>query len=69
VFTDIIWIGFNISAIVISYQVIQNMLKFVGRTAVLKIPMHYVFATIPFGFFLMTLRLIQNYFQKPMKEK
>jgi TRAP-type C4-dicarboxylate transport system permease small subunit len=37
------------------------MAQFPGYSAVLQIPMHYVFFIVPVGFFLMSLRLIQEY--------
>ena len=62
--TDIIWAGFNIIIIVISLRVYQNMQRFLGESAVLRIPLHYIFLIIPFGFALLTLRLIQGYIQR-----
>jgi len=62
--TDIIWAGFNIIIIVISLRVYQNMQRFLGESAVLRIPLHYIFLIIPIGFALLTLRLIQGYIQR-----
>jgi hypothetical protein len=39
------------------------MQRFLGESAVLKIPLHVVFLIVPLGFTLLTLRLIQGYFQ------
>jgi TRAP-type C4-dicarboxylate transport system permease small subunit len=64
IITDIIWAGFNIIIIVISIRVYQNMQRFLGESAVLKIPLHYIFLIIPVGFALLTLRLIQGYIQR-----
>jgi TRAP-type C4-dicarboxylate transport system permease small subunit len=39
------------------------MQRFLGESAVLKIPLHVVFLIVPLGFTLLTLRLIQGYIQ------
>ena len=59
--TDLIWLFFNIVIILYALKVHQTMVQFPGYSAVLQIPMHYVFFIVPLGFFLMSLRLIQNY--------
>jgi TRAP-type C4-dicarboxylate transport system permease small subunit len=61
VITDIIWAGFNITVIIMALQVYQKMQRFLGESAVLKIPLHVVFLIVPFGFALLTLRLVQGY--------
>jgi TRAP-type C4-dicarboxylate transport system permease small subunit len=61
VVTDIIWLFFNIVIILYALKVHGTMVQFPGYSAVLHIPMHYVFFIVPFGFFLMSLRLIQDY--------
>jgi len=63
VITDIIWTGFNITVIIMAMQVYQKMQRFLGESAVLKIPLHVVFLIVPLGFVLLTLRLIQGYLQ------
>jgi C4-dicarboxylate transporter, DctQ subunit len=59
--TDLIWLFFNIVIIVYALKVHQTMVQFPGYSAVLQIPMHYVFFIVPVGFFLMSLRLLQEY--------
>jgi TRAP-type C4-dicarboxylate transport system permease small subunit len=61
VVTDMIWLFFNIVIILYALKVHHTMTQFPGYSAVLQIPMHYVFFIVPFGFFLMSLRLIQDY--------
>jgi TRAP-type C4-dicarboxylate transport system permease small subunit len=61
VLTDMIWLFFNIVIIVYALKVHRTMVQFPGYSAVLQIPMHYVFFIVPVGFFLMSLRLIQDY--------
>lgn len=61
VITDAIWLFFNTMIILYALKVHQTMVQFPGYSAVLQIPMHYVFFIVPVGFFLMSLRLIQDY--------
>ena len=61
VMTDMIWLFFNIVIILYALKVHRTMVQFPGYSAVLQIPMHYVFFIVPAGFFLMSLRLIQDY--------
>jgi C4-dicarboxylate transporter DctQ subunit len=60
VVTDLIWLFFNIVMILYALKIHQTMVQFPGYSAVLQIPMHYVFFIVPVGFFLMSLRLIQG---------
>jgi len=61
VITDIVWIGFNVFIVIIAMNLHQHMKNFLGESGILKIPLHYVFLTIPVGFALLTLRLIQEF--------
>jgi len=61
VITDAIWLFFNTMIILYALKVHQTMVQFPGYSAVLQIPMHYVFFIVPVGFFLMSLCLIQDY--------
>jgi TRAP-type C4-dicarboxylate transport system permease small subunit len=64
IITDIIWGAFNIAIVVISMDLYQHMKSFFGKSAVLEIPLHFIFLTIPLGFLLLTFRMIQSYFRK-----
>lgn len=61
--TDLIWIVFNLIIVVLSLEVYFRMQKFLGESAVLMIPLHYIFLIIPAGFALLTFRLIQERFR------
>ncbi|MFW5915071.1 MAG: TRAP transporter small permease [Planctomycetota bacterium] len=65
ILTDIVWAGFNIAIVVISMDLYDRMKLFLGKSAMFDIPLHYIFLTIPVGFLLLTLRLVQSYFRKP----
>ena len=60
VLTDIVWIGFNVFVVIVSMDYYMRQRDFIGLSGILKIPLHYVFLTIPVGFALLTLRLIQQ---------
>ncbi len=69
VITDIVWIGFNVLIVYLSMDYYLHQRDFLGLSGILKIPLHYVFLTIPVGFALLTLRLIQQYIQKLIKPR
>lgn len=64
IITDIIWAAFNILVIIISAGVYPKLQRFFGESAVLEIPLHWIFLTVPIGFALVTIRLVQGYVQK-----
>ena len=64
IFTDLVWAGFNIVVVVISIQLYPKLQRFIGESAILEIPLHWIFLTVPIGCGLVTLRLIQGYIQK-----
>ena len=67
VITDIIWIAFNVFVVIVSIDYYLRQRDFLGLSGILKIPLHYVFLTIPVGFAMLTLRLIQQYIQRLIK--
>jgi len=64
---DLIWIGFNGVIIYLSLDTYIRMRQTLGETAVLMIPLHYVFMIIPGGFILLTFRLLQTFVAKCLK--
>ena len=69
ILTDIVWIGFNVFVVIVSVDYYIRQRDFLGLSGILKIPLHYVFLTIPVGFVLLTLRLIQQYIQRLIKPR
>jgi len=61
IFTDTIWIGFNLYIAWTSWQVISSGLMFPELSPTLKIVRGYVEMIIPFGFVLMSWRIVENY--------
>jgi C4-dicarboxylate transporter, DctQ subunit len=70
IFTDLIWIGFNLTMIHESIKVINNMKLFAFHSPALGWNMAYVYYIFPISFALMTLRIIQvNYIKHVLKEE
>lgn len=61
-FTDLIWICFNIYLAWLSIKVIQGGLVFPEVSPTLKITRSYVEMIIPFAFVVMSLRILEGYF-------
>ena len=57
---DIMWIFFNVVIIKEGVHVVQSLFKFPYISPVLRVSMAYVYIIIPFGFLLMTVRIVQN---------
>lgn len=64
IITDLVWILFNLVIAGLSLDTYGRMRQTLGETAVLMIPLHYVFLIIPVGFILLTGRLIQVLWQR-----
>ena len=61
-FTDIIWVGFNLYLAWLSWQVIQGGLLYPEVSPTLKIVRGYVEMIIPFAFVFMSFRIVEGYF-------
>lgn len=60
-FTDALWICFNLYIAWLSWQVVQSSLLFPEVSPTLKIVRAYVEMIIPFGFVLMSWRIVEVY--------
>lgn len=59
IFTDLIWIAFNLVMIKKSVEVIQDLTEFTYMSPALEWSMAYVYWIFPISFGLMTIRIIQ----------
>ena len=60
--SDLIWIGFNIYFIYLSYKFVFVKMNLFWKSQTMGIPMKYFYMILPAAFALMTLRVIQvNY--------
>lgn len=66
---DAIWIVFNCAIVYIGYKVFLNMGEYKFISPVLGWDLKYVFIIIPISFALMTLRILQNYYQDYIRTK
>lgn len=64
IFTDILWVFFNLYIAWLSWGVIQRGLQFPEVSPVLHITRSYVEMIIPFGFVVMSWRIIEGYIQR-----
>lgn len=60
VLTDIIWIGFNMFFVYLSYDFVFNKMNLFWKSQTMGIPMKYFYYILPIAFTLMSLRIIQN---------
>ncbi len=61
-FSDLIWVGFNIYFIYLSYQFVFVKMNLFWKSQTMGIPMKYFYMILPFSFALMAARVIQiNY--------
>ena len=64
---DLMWITYNIVIIKEGIGVIQTLLKHPYVSPVLRVSMAYVYIIIPFGFTIMTIRIIQHFYLRILK--
>ena len=61
---DILWIIYNSIIIFESIKIIRSLLIYTCTSAVLSISLAYVYMMIPFGFLILSIRIIQNIYQR-----
>jgi len=61
--SDGLWLAFMLIVVVYSFDFLEIVLRFPQGSAVLDIPLLYVYVIIPGGFLLMSLRLLQLYWR------
>ncbi len=65
--SDLIWIGFNVYFIYLSYDFVFNKMNLFWKSQTLGIPMKYIYLILPIAFTLMTLRILQVNYLKFIK--
>lgn len=59
---DLIWLGFNLYFVYLSYDFIFNRMNAFWKSQTLGVPMKYFYLVLPIAFALMSIRIIQvNY--------
>ena len=64
IFSDVIWLAFTVLMIKLSFNATMTILETGQQSPVLKVAMGYVYAVVPIGFILMSLRIIQQIIKK-----
>ncbi|GAB2724453.1 TRAP transporter small permease [Halomonas garicola] len=67
--TDIIWIGFNIFFIYLSYDFVFNRMNLFWTSQTMGVPMKYFYFILPIAFIAMTIRVVQKNYLKFFKKK
>lgn len=67
--SDTIWIIFNCAVIYLGFKVYIDMGKNLYISPVLGWNLKYIFIIIPISFLLITLRMLENYYQEYIKAK
>lgn len=61
ILVDVCWLVFNLIFAWLGIQMVKNSFEFVERTPTLEWVAAYIYMIIPFGFILMSWRIIENY--------
>ncbi|MEH6648696.1 MAG: TRAP transporter small permease [Motiliproteus sp.] len=65
--SDLIWIGFNVYFVYLSYDFVFNKMNLFWKSQTLGIPMKYIYLVLPIAFTLMTIRILQVNYLKFVK--
>lgn len=66
-FADLIWLGFNLYFVYLSYDFVFNKMNLFWKSQTLGIPMKYIYLILPIAFALMSIRIIQVNYLKLVK--
>ncbi len=64
IFSDVIWLAFTLLMIRLSYTAAMTVLASGQVSPVLNVTMGYMYAVVPIGFTLMSLRILQRVIRK-----
>ncbi|QEM83958.2 TRAP transporter small permease [Halomonas binhaiensis] len=67
--TDLIWIGFNLVFIWMSYDFVFNKMNAFWKSQTLGLPMKVFYVILPIAFVAMTLRILQNNYLRFIKHR
>lgn len=67
--TDLIWIGFNLVFIWLSYDFVFNKMNTFWKSQTLGVPMKVFYLILPLAFIAMTLRILQNNYLRFVKHR
>lgn len=57
---DLVWLAYNAVVLYAAYVILEDMVRYPYTSAVLNLPMYYVYAIIPIFFTTISIRIIQG---------
>lgn len=69
IFTDLVWVGFNLYFAYLSYDFAFNRMNVFWKSQTMGIPMKYFYMILPLAFLLMSIRILQNMYVKHVMHK
>lgn len=67
--TDLIWVGFNLYFVYLSYDFVFNRMNVFWKSQTMGVPMKYFYMILPLAFLVMSLRILQNMYVKHVAKK
>ncbi|WP_200767979.1 TRAP transporter small permease [Vibrio nigripulchritudo] len=61
---DLIWVAFNLYFVYLSYDFVFNKMNLFWKSQTTGIPMKYFYLILPIAFFLMSVRILWNNYEK-----
>lgn len=62
--TDLIWVGFNLYFVYMSYDFVFNRMNVFWKSQTMGVPMKYFYLILPLAFLVMSVRILQNMYVK-----
>ena len=69
IFTDLVWVGFNLYFVYLSYDFVFNRMNVFWKSQTMGVPMKYFYMILPLAFLVMSLRILQNMYVKHVMNK
>ncbi|PMR72450.1 TRAP transporter small permease [Billgrantia endophytica] len=69
ILTDLIWVGFNLYLVYLSYDFVFNRMNVFWKSQTMGVPMKYFYMILPLAFLIMSLRILQNMYVRHVMNK
>jgi TRAP-type C4-dicarboxylate transport system permease small subunit len=69
IFTDLIWVSFNLYFVYLSYDFVFNRMNIFWKSQTMGVPMKYFYMILPLAFLIMSVRILQNMYIKHAMNK
>lgn len=67
--TDLIWVGFNLYFVYLSYDFVFNRMNVFWKSQTMGVPMKYFYLILPLAFLVMSVRILQNMYVKHVMDR